>query len=373
MCGIAKYRVAAENLVAAVAGEQQGQATLAGDARAVIGGGGRGIAEGLREGRGDRRERVQDVVGRHVVLERRGPEAPRGDPREFHLVVALGIETHADGGNPGPLRGGDAGDRRTVEATTEERPGLRRAIESTGNGGAKQLVQPVPGLRLADRGDVVERGPPIARHTGLAAVPVEAVAAFELGDAREDALRARQGVEVEVLEQCGRPDARRASREAPELPRMGAHAQDAPVHGPEHLAQADGGRHDGHPAGRAVDHDARHVVRPALERVALPGREGLGETRGQFGMVVGSEDRHRGRAVRRRSNARAADVGGLGSGGRTRVAQAHGQVEIVGQDRGFRPKKSFKSRSLAAPPHVNFELPREFAGAVRYPLAPWTP
>ena len=154
---------------------------LARDARAVIGRGGRRVAERLRERGRDRRQRGQHVLRRHVVLERRRAEVARGDPRVLHLVVALGIEAHADGGDAGPqcrprcrrrwnCRDRRSGRRRPVRARSSSRPTARRSSSCNCRLASASLI-------WANR----RTSAPNSAHAAGLAVPMQAMAALELG------------------------------------------------------------------------------------------------------------------------------------------------------------------------------------------------
>ena len=85
-------RVAAEELVAAVAGEHPRDAGFVRELRAEERRQRRRVAERLIERRGDLRDALDQIVGRDVVLVMIGAEMPRGDPRVLHFVVPGGIE-----------------------------------------------------------------------------------------------------------------------------------------------------------------------------------------------------------------------------------------------------------------------------------------
>ena len=201
--------VATEDLVAAVAGQEPLEAVLARDARTVIGSRGRRIAERLGEGRGEFRQRCQHVVRRDVVLERRGAEMARRDARVLHLVVALSVEAHGYGRQPGHQLGRQSGHRRTVETAAQERSAARASLERA----ADRCAQPPQQLRrrlgFTEAGMVLEARPPVTLDSCVLAVPVQAMPAVEFRHALEDRSGAGQHVEVDVAIERVEADARR--------------------------------------------------------------------------------------------------------------------------------------------------------------------
>jgi hypothetical protein len=139
-------RVTGKDLVAAIAGEQVGDAVPAGQFRAVVGGQGGGIAEGLVVRFGDGSKARDDVLRRDVVLVAGAAEATVGDARVRELVVVG--KSEADRKRAGRCRDDlaqHAGDGRTVEAAAQE--GARRVARfGRAHRDAQRLVQSrVPG------------------------------------------------------------------------------------------------------------------------------------------------------------------------------------------------------------------------------------
>ena len=90
--------VAAEELVATVAGQHLAYAIFSRHLGAVVGGQRRRVAEGLVVVRGHGGDAAHQVIGRDVVLVVLGAETPGGDAGVLHLVVALGLEADRIGG-----------------------------------------------------------------------------------------------------------------------------------------------------------------------------------------------------------------------------------------------------------------------------------
>ena len=93
LLGIA--RIAAEQFVAAVAGEHPAMAVLAGEPGAEVGRQHRRVAEGLVIGGRHVRNVGDQIVGGDVVGAMLDAEMLRGDARELHLVVAVGLDVPA--------------------------------------------------------------------------------------------------------------------------------------------------------------------------------------------------------------------------------------------------------------------------------------
>src|SRR5438552_17453856 len=81
--------VAAENLVAAVAGEEDFDPVLARDLGADVSRRRGVVAEGLVVGAGDDRYGFDDILRRHVILASAGAQMLRRDARVLHLVEAF--------------------------------------------------------------------------------------------------------------------------------------------------------------------------------------------------------------------------------------------------------------------------------------------
>jgi len=132
--------VAGEQLVAPVARQEAGLAVFPCQTRAVIGGHGGGIAEGLIVAARDERDGIDDVLGGDLVLVHAGAEVASGDAGVIQLVVARFVET--DGIGVGGLAAHPpqhAGDGGAVGATGEEGP--HRPFGLTGHPPFQELQQ----------------------------------------------------------------------------------------------------------------------------------------------------------------------------------------------------------------------------------------
>ena len=133
--------IAAEQLVAAVTGEQPLDAVLAGEARAVVGRNRRGVTEGLVVTCGDLRQRIDHVLRGHVVLVVLAAEMARGNACVLHLVVARDVEADREGAGRALAQAGEcAADGRTVGTAGQKGAG-GRALRCLQHGGADQRAK----------------------------------------------------------------------------------------------------------------------------------------------------------------------------------------------------------------------------------------
>ena len=270
--------VTAEKLVATVAGQHALDPVGASELRAAVRWQRRRVAERLVVGCGNGRDAAHQVVRRHVVLVVLGAEVARSDAREFHLVVASGVEADRVGA------GGTAGDAPeharhggTVGAAAQEAAHACRVYaghlraHAVFDEAAELVAQPGEGAPVL----LVEGRCPVGLYGQLAILEHRAVPGGQPVNAAEHRARRRDDVEEEVVEEGLRVEVGRAISQRvgtfskAQLTAIDAVAQRAcgeAVHGHEHAAKLVAQRH------RKVAGHLRGCQRAAAQPGLLPRR-----------------------------------------------------------------------------------------------------
>ena len=284
--------VAAERLVAAVAGEHDLQLP-SGELGDAEGRDRRGVAEGLVVVVGELGQQVHRIEP-HDLLDMTGPELLGHGARVVTLVVGLLLEADAEGSDRfGRQLGHQRHDDARVHAAAQECPDGHVATQAETDGFTKQLME--LGAVLAGcpgrLGLVV--GGPVPFDPWLAAIPDEDAGRRQLVDPHEDAVRGRDVAVLQVARQrppVDRPLDSGVDEERLELraPRQSAGGE-TPVerllaeavageHQPVAIRVPDGGRE--HPA---------HVGRELLAVLLIQVRQHLGVALGREMMPLALE------------------------------------------------------------------------------------